>query len=142
MQQELPHVVALDGTAGREVVLDDQAARAGKRKDRLPVVRPAAVGEDEAERTTATELLVGIALEQLHVPVDYIVGTSMGSIVGGLYACGYTPDEMEKLIKSIHWDTLFQDAPERAQQAFRQKEDDFEHLEHDAGASRANEHEQ
>jgi NTE family protein len=68
------------------------------------------------------------ALEQLHVPVDYVVGTSMGSIVGGLYACGYTPDEMEKLIKSIHWDTLFQDAPERAQQSFRQKEDDFEHL--------------
>ncbi|HEY2798465.1 MAG TPA: patatin-like phospholipase family protein [Thermoanaerobaculia bacterium] len=68
------------------------------------------------------------ALEQLHVPIDYVVGTSMGSIVGGLYACGYTPDEMEKLIKSIHWDTLFQDAPERAQQSFRQKEDDFEHL--------------
>jgi NTE family protein len=68
------------------------------------------------------------ALEQLHVPVDYVVGTSMGSIVGGLYACGYTPDEMEKLIKSIHWDTLFQDAPERSQQSFRQKEDDFEHL--------------
>jgi NTE family protein len=68
------------------------------------------------------------ALEQLHVPVDYVVGTSMGSIVGGLYACGYTPDEMEKLIKSIHWDTLFQDAPDRAQRSFRQKEDDFEHL--------------
>ncbi len=68
------------------------------------------------------------ALEQLHVPVDYVVGTSMGSIVGGLYACGYTPDEIEKLVKTIHWDTLFQDAPERPQQSFRQKEDDFEHL--------------
>src|SRR5262249_20772274 len=44
------------------------------------------------------------------------------------YACGYTPDEMEKLIRSIHWDTLFQDAPDRPQQSFRQKEDDFEHL--------------
>jgi NTE family protein len=68
------------------------------------------------------------ALEQLHVPIDYVVGTSMGSIVGGLYACGFTPDEMEALIKSIHWDTLFQDAPDRPQQSFRQKEDDFEHL--------------
>jgi NTE family protein len=68
------------------------------------------------------------ALEQLHVPVDYVVGTSMGSIVGGLYACGYTPDEIEKLVKTIHWDTLFQDAPDRPEQSFRQKEDDFEHL--------------
>ena len=32
------------------------------------------------------------ALEELHVQVDYIAGTSMGSIVAGLYACGYTPD--------------------------------------------------
>ena len=67
-------------------------------------------------------------LEQLHIPIDYIAGTSMGSIIGGLYSCGYTPDEMEKLIGSIHWDTLFQDAPERQEQSFRQKEDDFEHL--------------
>src|SRR5689334_13838836 len=67
-------------------------------------------------------------LEELHIPIDYVVGTSMGSIIGGLYACGYTPDEMEKLIKSIHWDTLFQDAPDRKDQSFRQKEDDFDHL--------------
>lgn len=68
------------------------------------------------------------ALERLHVPIDYVVGTSMGSVVGGLYACGFTSDEMEHLIRSIHWDTLFQDAPDRPQQSFRQKEDDFEHL--------------
>src|SRR5215467_12166947 len=49
----------------------------------------------------------------------------IGSIIGGLYACGYTPDQMHKLIGDIHWDTLFQDAPERKDQAFRQKEDDF-----------------
>jgi len=68
------------------------------------------------------------ALEELHIPVDYVAGTSMGAIIGGLYACGYTPDDMEKLVKSIHWDTLFSDAPERREQSFRQKEDDFEHL--------------
>lgn len=68
------------------------------------------------------------AFEQLHIPIDYIAGTSMGSIIGGLYSCGYTPDEMEKLIGSIHWDTLFQDAPDRPEQSFRHKEDDFEHL--------------
>src|SRR5215469_2192288 len=68
------------------------------------------------------------ALEQMHIPIDYVAGTSMGSIIGGLYACGYTPDQMEKLIGSIKWETLFQDAPERKDQSFRQKEDDFEHL--------------
>ena len=67
-------------------------------------------------------------LEQLHIPIDYIAGTSMGSIIGGLYSCGYTPDQMEKLIGSIPWDTLFRDAPERKDQSFRQKEDDFERL--------------
>ena len=68
------------------------------------------------------------ALEQMHIPIDYVAGTSMGSIIGGLYSCGYTPDEMEKLIGSIPWDTLFQDAPDRKDQSFRQKEDDFERL--------------
>ncbi|MET0620849.1 MAG: patatin-like phospholipase family protein [Thermoanaerobaculia bacterium] len=68
------------------------------------------------------------ALEEMNIPIDYIAGTSMGSIAGGLYACGFTPDEMEKVIKGIKWETLFQDAPDRPEQSFRQKEDDFEHL--------------
>ena len=53
-------------------------------------------------------------LEELHIPIDYVAGTSMGSIIGGLYSCGFTPDEMEKVIKAINWGTLFEDAPERA----------------------------
>lgn len=40
------------------------------------------------------------ALEENGIPIDYIAGTSMGAIVAGLYAAGYTPDEMEKLFKS------------------------------------------
>lgn len=39
-------------------------------------------------------------LEENHIPIDYIAGTSIGAIVGGLYAAGYTPDEMEELFKS------------------------------------------
>jgi NTE family protein len=68
------------------------------------------------------------ALEELHISVDYVAGTSMGSVIGGLYSCGYTPDEIEKLVKTIKWATLFEDAPERQEQSFRQKEDDFDHL--------------
>ena len=40
------------------------------------------------------------ALEENNIPIDYICGTSMGAIIGGLYAMGYTPDEMTELIKS------------------------------------------
>lgn len=40
------------------------------------------------------------ALEEAEIPIDYITGTSMGAIIGGLYAAGYSPDEMEALIKS------------------------------------------
>lgn len=40
------------------------------------------------------------ALEEHHIPIDYITGTSMGAIVGGLYAAGYSPAEMDSLIKS------------------------------------------
>ena len=48
------------------------------------------------------------ALEENDIPIDYIAGTSMGAIVGGLYAAGYTPDEMMQLILSrefAHWST-------------------------------------
>lgn len=40
------------------------------------------------------------ALEENDIPIDYITGTSMGAIVGALYAMGYTPEEMEHLVKS------------------------------------------
>ena len=40
------------------------------------------------------------ALEENRIPIDYIGGTSMGAIVGGLYALGMTPDEMEEIIQS------------------------------------------
>ena len=40
------------------------------------------------------------ALEENHIPVNYIVGTSIGAVVGGMYASGYTPDEIEELMSS------------------------------------------
>lgn len=40
------------------------------------------------------------ALEENGIPIDYIAGTSMGAIIGGLYAAGYSPDEMQKIITS------------------------------------------
>ena len=42
-------------------------------------------------------------IEELGIPIDYVAGTSMGSIMGGLYAMGYEPDEMAQLIAQINW---------------------------------------
>ena len=42
-------------------------------------------------------------IEEIGLPIDYVVGTSMGSIIGGLYALGYSPDELQKLIGGINW---------------------------------------
>ena len=42
-------------------------------------------------------------IEEMGIPVDYVAGTSMGSIIGGFYAMGYTPDELMHLIAGINW---------------------------------------
>ena len=42
-------------------------------------------------------------IEEMGIPVDYVAGTSMGSIIGGLYAMGYTPEELTQLIASMDW---------------------------------------
>ena len=42
-------------------------------------------------------------IEEMGIPVDYVAGTSMGSIIGGFYAMGYTPDELTQLISRIDW---------------------------------------
>ena len=42
-------------------------------------------------------------LEEVGIPVDFVAGTSMGSVIGGMYCLGYTPDELDSLIRSIDW---------------------------------------
>jgi NTE family protein len=65
-------------------------------------------------------------LERLRVPVDAIAGTSMGAIVGGLYAAGMTPQELEELIADLNWAEVFQDAPSREDLSYRRKQDDVD----------------
>lgn len=63
-------------------------------------------------------------LEEMGIPVDFIAGTSMGSIVGGLYAMGMSPDAIERTIEEIDWTDIFQDEPPRQERRFRRKQDD------------------
>ena len=63
-------------------------------------------------------------LENLRVPIDAIAGTSMGAIVGGLYASGKTPAQLEDLVTSLDWRDSFQDTTSREHMLFRRKQDD------------------
>ncbi|MBX3611561.1 MAG: patatin-like phospholipase family protein [Hydrogenophaga sp.] len=66
------------------------------------------------------------ALEAARVPVDLIVGTSMGAIVGGLYASGMSADELEREILAVDWNGLFSTRQPRQMLSQRRKEEDFE----------------
>jgi NTE family protein len=63
-------------------------------------------------------------LDEMHVPVDAIAGTSMGAVVGGLYASGMTGAEIETLIRSLNWQDAFRDRPPREELGFRRKQDE------------------
>jgi len=67
-------------------------------------------------------------LEAMRVPIDCVAGTSMGAIVGGLYAAGYSPAELEELVASLDWAELIRDAPDRRHLPFRRKVDDLTYL--------------
>ena len=63
------------------------------------------------------------ALEELRVPVDYVAGTSMGAVIGGLFASGIDPDELDDLLAELPWDQLFSDRTRRRDISFRRKQD-------------------
>ena len=67
-------------------------------------------------------------LEEMKIPIDYVAGTSMGAIVGGLYASGYSPAEMEKIVTGIEWDNAFKDKPSPQELSFRRKQDAADYM--------------
>jgi NTE family protein len=61
--------------------------------------------------------------EDHHIPIDYIAGTSMGGLIGGLYATGYSPDEIAEIVKGTDWDRVMAGRTDYPDLAFRRKED-------------------
>jgi NTE family protein len=62
------------------------------------------------------------AIEELNIPVEYIIGTSMGSIIGGLYSVGYSIDEIDSIVYNAPWNDFFSlDETERREQFYDQK---------------------
>ena len=61
-------------------------------------------------------------IEEAGIPIDYIVGTSMGSIIGGLYSIGYTPEQLDSMVKKQDWTFLLSDRIKRSQQTMSERE--------------------
>ncbi len=64
-------------------------------------------------------------LEEMHVPIDFIVGTSAGSAVGALYALGMPVNEIEDRFIEMNWLSSFQDSPGRVYKPVRRKQEDW-----------------
>lgn len=67
-------------------------------------------------------------IEEMGIPIDYVAGTSMGSIVGGLYALGYSSEEMLRIISSVDWNKLISNKVDREKISFTEKFDQSRHI--------------
>ena len=63
-----------------------------------------------------------LALEENDIPIDFIAGTSMGAIIGGLYAAGYSASQLRDLMLSLDWSNIFSDAYSRKNLLLSQKQ--------------------
>lgn len=70
------------------------------------------------------------ALEEFQVPVDAVAGTSMGALIGGLYAVGHDADELQRIIEQMDWRLAFEDTRSRRDMSPRRKADDYDYASH------------
>ncbi len=104
-----------------------------------PTVRAAEEEQPSAQRRPKIGLVlsggaayglahVGVlkALEEMHIPIDYVAGTSMGAVVGGLYSSGRSPDEIDDWLRHADWDFLLSDSIPRESESFRSKQRQFD----------------
>ena len=61
-------------------------------------------------------------IEEAGIPIDYIAGTSMGAIVGGLYAIGYTPEQLDSMVRKQNWTFLLSDRIKRSAMSLTERE--------------------
>ncbi|QEQ57806.1 BamA/TamA family outer membrane protein [Chlorobium phaeovibrioides] len=99
------------GAAPRTVrVLPDTLSIPMQRYELLPAMRPArktvGLALSGGGANGLSQIGVLKALEEEGVPVDFIAGTSMGAVIGGLYSCGYTPGELETIAHTLPWESI------------------------------------
>lgn len=67
-------------------------------------------------------------IEEMDIQIHAIAGTSMGAVIGGLYAAGYSAEELERIALEMDWPTTLSDTPQREDVPFRRKQDDRDFL--------------
>lgn len=67
-------------------------------------------------------------LEKFNIPIDYISGTSMGAVIGGLYASGLSTSQIESFVTHVNWDQTFTDDNSRHFLSFRRKSDQYDYF--------------
>jgi NTE family protein len=65
-------------------------------------------------------------LQEMHIPVDIVVGTSMGSVIGGAWAAGASVKDLETMAATTDWDSVVADRPARDQLHFRRRDEDIQ----------------
>lgn len=65
-------------------------------------------------------------LAEMRIPVDIVVGTSMGSVIGGAYAAGASVNDLERMARDTDWDRVVADRPAREDLEFRRREEDVQ----------------
>lgn len=119
----LPDVAAADehSLAQANVLANVPATEAMPRRPRIGLVLGGGGARGAAHIGVLKEL------ERMQVPIDAIVGTSMGAIVGGLYASGVSVEDLEKTVATLDWADAMSDTPERRDLSFRRKKDEEQH---------------
>ena len=109
------------------------------------IVCPLAVAQHDAQLNQSNRPKIGLVLsgggargtahigvlkvlEENYIPVDMISGTSFGSIVGGLYAAGYSADELQNILENVDWEESLSGQAPRQERSFRRKQEDDEFL--------------
>ena len=67
-------------------------------------------------------------IEEQGIPIDFIAGTSMGSVIGGMYALGYTSDEILDIVSQVDWDKLISDNVNRREISYTRKHESVTQL--------------
>lgn len=94
------------------ISLSGQAQQANKSPDSSSARKPISVGLALSGGGAKGFAHIGVLkiFEQAGIPIHMVSGTSMGSVVGSLYAIGYTPEEIEDIALSTDWSILFNDS--------------------------------
>ena len=122
-------ILLMCGTTGIAYCQQPQSGLAGKFFPRIEKERPkiALVLSGGGSRGIS-QIGVLEEFEKAHIPIDMIVGTSMGSIIGGLYASGYSPEQLDSIALTQDWNQLLalSDAVNRSNLFLQQKQEEEE----------------